>query len=64
MTSQRRIVIAPDSFKGTATAPEVVDALAAGLGDGVEIIRMPMADGERAPSTRSRRPCRGLAALR
>ncbi|MGO1410537.1 glycerate kinase [Microbacterium sp. JB110] len=45
MTSQRRIVIAPDSFKGTATAPEVVDALAAGLGDGVEIIRMPMADG-------------------
>jgi len=45
MTSPRRIVIAPDSFKGTATAADIVDALAAGLGDGVEVIRMPMADG-------------------
>ncbi|WP_105566255.1 glycerate kinase [Microbacterium halophytorum] len=44
MTSPRRIVIAPDSFKGTASAAAVVDALAAGLGD-AEIVRMPMADG-------------------
>lgn len=45
MTLPRRIVIAPDSFKGTAAAPAVVDALVAGLDDGAEVVRMPMADG-------------------
>lgn len=45
MTSQRRIVIAPDSFKGTAAAPAVVEALAAGLGGEADVVRMPMADG-------------------
>ncbi len=41
----RRIVIAPDSFKGTADAASVVAALAAGLGEGDEAVWMPMADG-------------------
>lgn len=40
----RRIVIAPDSFKGTADARAVADALAAGLPDD-GVVPMPMADG-------------------
>ncbi|MFV0632626.1 glycerate kinase [Demequina sp.] len=43
-----RVVIAPDSFKGTATAREVVQALAEGwatVDPDVEVIARPMADG-------------------
>jgi glycerate kinase len=48
MTSLERVVIAPDSFKGTATATEVVRALAAGwatVRPTDELVLMPMADG-------------------
>ncbi|MBK5238298.1 MAG: glycerate kinase [Actinomycetales bacterium] len=44
-----KIVIAPDSFKGSLSAVEVAAAIAAGareaFGDAVEIIQRPMADG-------------------
>lgn len=43
-----RVVIAPDSFKGTITAAEAAAALAAGWADvepGAEIVLRPMADG-------------------
>ncbi len=41
-----RILIAPDSFKGTYTAAEVADAIAAGAESaGHEAVRMPVADG-------------------
>lgn len=41
-----RALVAPDSFKGTMTAPEVANALAAGLGTrGVEADICPLADG-------------------
>lgn len=48
VTRPRRILICPDSFKGTLTAPEVADAIAEGWcrarpGDHVEIL--PLADG-------------------
>ncbi|MBG6237167.1 glycerate kinase [Mycetocola sp. CAN_C7] len=46
--SDLRVAIAPDSFKGTATATEVTAALAEGwLGErpGDTLIRMPLADG-------------------
>ncbi|HVK21608.1 MAG TPA: glycerate kinase, partial [Actinokineospora sp.] len=43
-----KIIIAPDSFKGTATAIEAADALSAGW-HGVrpddELVALPMADG-------------------
>jgi len=48
MTSVERVVIAPDSFKGTADAIEVARALAAGwaaVRPGDELVLMPMADG-------------------
>lgn len=48
MTNVERVVIAPDSFKGTATAPDVARALAAGWASvrpGDELLLMPMADG-------------------
>jgi glycerate kinase len=48
MTSVERVVIAPDSFKGTATAPDVARALAAGwraVRPADELVLMPMADG-------------------
>jgi glycerate kinase len=48
MTSVERVVIAPDSFKGTATAPDVTRALAAGWASvrpDDELVLMPMADG-------------------
>ncbi|MEV5839386.1 glycerate kinase [Nocardia sp. NPDC052112] len=48
MTSAPRVVIAPDKFKGSLTAPEVAAALAAGIARGVadvEIRRVPVADG-------------------
>ncbi|WP_394550792.1 glycerate kinase [Agromyces sp. MMS24-JH15] len=44
----RRIVLAPDSFKGTATAAEAADALARGwrsVAPDDEIVELPMADG-------------------
>ncbi|GAA5102989.1 glycerate kinase [Nocardia iowensis] len=44
----RRVVLAPDKFKGSMTAPEVAAALAAGLArvvPEVEIRRVPVADG-------------------
>ncbi|GAB6938531.1 glycerate kinase [Isoptericola variabilis] len=44
-----RVVVAPDSFKGSATATEVSAALAAGaraaLGDGADVRAVPFADG-------------------
>jgi glycerate kinase len=43
-----RIVIAPDKFKGSLTAAEVAEALAAGMRDvlpGLETIMLPVADG-------------------
>ncbi|GAB3256665.1 glycerate kinase [Arthrobacter pigmenti] len=43
-----RIVIAPDKFKGSLTAPEVADHLEAGLLTalpGVDVVKAPMADG-------------------
>ncbi|GGE98056.1 glycerate kinase [Mycetocola zhadangensis] len=46
--TRHTVVIAPDSFKGTATAIEVTDALAEGWASarpGDILIRMPLADG-------------------
>lgn len=43
-----RVLIAPDKFKGTLTAAEVGDALAAGMTSaaaGLDVARMPIADG-------------------
>ena len=43
-----RIVVAPDSFKGSASAVEAADALARGLSRALpngEFIKVPMADG-------------------
>jgi glycerate kinase len=49
MRARPRIVIAPDSFKGSATARAVAAAIAAGLrdgwGDAAELIELPIADG-------------------
>ncbi len=41
-----RVVIAPDKFKGTASATEIADAIAAALSaQGHEVVAVPMADG-------------------
>lgn len=43
-----RVVLAPDKFKGSLTADQVSSRLAAGLAeaiDGVDVVRVPMADG-------------------
>src|SRR5215813_1645854 len=43
-----RVVVAPDKFKGSATAPEVADAIAKGLRAArpdLEIVQVPVADG-------------------
>ncbi|MGN6406633.1 glycerate kinase, partial [Sinomonas sp.] len=43
-----KIVLAPDKFKGSLTAPEVADALAEGLREalpGAELVLVPVADG-------------------
>lgn len=41
-----RIVVAPDKFRGTATAAAAADALADGFADlGHEVVRLPLADG-------------------
>lgn len=43
-----RIVLAPDSFKGSLTAKEVCQAMAEGIhrfSDDIEIVQVPMADG-------------------
>ena len=43
-----RVVLAPDKFKGSLTAAEVAEALAAGMRDvrpELEIIMLPVADG-------------------
>ncbi|WP_062993675.1 glycerate kinase [Nocardia anaemiae] len=48
MTSAPRVVIAPDKFKGSLTAPEVAVALAAGITRAcpeVEVRQVPVADG-------------------
>lgn len=48
MTSAPRVVIAPDKFKGSLTAPEVAAALAVGITRArpdVEIRQVPVADG-------------------
>ncbi|MFF2148443.1 glycerate kinase [Kitasatospora sp. NPDC058190] len=56
-----RIVLAPDSFKGTVAATEAARALAEGRRsvrpDDQPLIR-PMADGGEGPSPPSRRPTR------
>lgn len=44
----QKIVIAPDSFKGSLTAKEVADSMEKGINkvmDHVEIVKIPMADG-------------------
>jgi glycerate kinase len=44
----RRIVIAPDKFKGSVTATQVAAAIAAGLRaelPGAELVTLPVADG-------------------
>jgi glycerate kinase len=44
--TQVRVLVAPDSFKGTHSADDVTRALAAGLRDaGVDAVRLPLADG-------------------
>ena len=43
-----RVVVAPDKFKGSLTARAVADHVAAGIGavvPGVEVVRVPVADG-------------------
>ena len=43
-----RVVLAPDKFKGSLTAAEVGDALAAGMLDvlpGLDVVKLPVADG-------------------
>ncbi|WP_026927912.1 glycerate kinase [Granulicoccus phenolivorans] len=48
MTAARRVVLAPDSFKGSLTAADACAALAAGwreVDPGAEVITRPMADG-------------------
>src|SRR5262249_62167018 len=43
-----RVVVAPDKFKGSVTARQVADALAAGLRRGrpdLDIVEIPVADG-------------------
>lgn len=48
MTSAPRVVLAPDKFKGSLTAPEVAAALAAGITrvrPDIDIRRVPVADG-------------------
>jgi glycerate 2-kinase len=47
-TEITRVVLAPDKFKGSLTAAEVAEALAAGMRDvlpGLETIMLPVADG-------------------
>ncbi|WP_244255976.1 glycerate kinase [Rathayibacter sp. VKM Ac-2760] len=47
-SAARRVIIAPDSFKGSATAVEVAEALAAGwrgVRPGDDVVLAPMADG-------------------
>jgi len=39
------VVVAPDKFKGSLTAPEVAERVAAGLGDRVRAVALPVADG-------------------
>ena len=42
----RQALVAPDSFKGTFSAPEVAAAIAAGLRQGgTEAVELPVADG-------------------
>lgn len=46
MTRSPRVVVAPDSFKGTMSAQEVAEALALGIeAVGLEPVRCPIADG-------------------
>ena len=43
-----RVVVAPDKFKGSLTAAQVAERVAAGLAravPGVEVVRVPVADG-------------------
>jgi glycerate kinase len=43
-----RVVVAPDKFKGSLTAAQVADRVAAGLAraaQGVDVVRVPVADG-------------------
>ncbi|RMI34397.1 glycerate kinase [Nocardia stercoris] len=48
MGARLRVVVAPDKFKGSLTAPAVAAALAAGIGSAapdVEVLQLPVADG-------------------
>ena len=40
-----RILVAPDKFKGTASAQTVAEAIRAALSDDHEVITQPLADG-------------------
>jgi glycerate kinase len=40
-----RLLVAPDKFRGTATAPEVCAAVAAAAPAGAEVVAQPMSDG-------------------
>ncbi|MFN7150371.1 MAG: glycerate kinase, partial [Microthrixaceae bacterium] len=41
-----QVLVAPDKFKGTATATEAADAIGGGLEAlGVSVVRQPLADG-------------------
>ena len=43
-----RVVVAPDKFKGSLTAAQVAERVAAGLAravPGVEVVQVPVADG-------------------
>ncbi|HEY9523502.1 MAG TPA: glycerate kinase, partial [Thermopolyspora sp.] len=44
-TARGPVVLAPDKFKGSLTAAEVAARVAAGLGEGVETVALPVADG-------------------
>ncbi|KPM47802.1 glycerate kinase [Jiulongibacter sediminis] len=41
----KKILLAPDSFKGSLSAIQVCDALEKGIPEGIEIIKVPLADG-------------------
>ncbi|WP_405178762.1 glycerate kinase [Nocardia sp. NBC_01377] len=48
MNSVRRVVLAPDKFKGSSSAPEVAGAIASGIArvrPDTELVLMPVADG-------------------
>ncbi len=60
MSEPRRVLVAPDSFKGTYSAVEVTAALADGLAEtGVLADPCPVADGGEGTASVLRRPLGG-----